>query len=94
MRFFVEPNGPADKAKLEAGDVIVGFGGQTVERGSLLQWLASTAGVGKSVPLRAVRQGKAFDIQVTLGELKEPKKSVRPRLPVPDEDAPEEPFAR
>ncbi len=89
---FVDPSGPADRAKLEVGDVIVGFGGQAVERGSLLQWLASTTGVGKTVPIRVVRQGKAFDIQVTLGELKEPKRTPRPRLPQPGDD--DDPFGR
>jgi serine protease Do len=69
----VERGGAADKAKLEVGDVIVGFDGQAIERGSLLQWLASTAGVGKIVTVRAVRAGKPFDVKVTLGELVEPK---------------------
>jgi len=89
---FVDPGGPADKAKLEVGDVIVGFDGQAVERGSLLQWLASTAGVGKNVTVRVIRAGKPFDIKVTLGELKEPKTkpaAMRPRGAAPDEeDAP------
>jgi serine protease Do len=90
---FVEPNGPADKAKLESGDVITGFGGQNIERGSLLQWMASTAGVGKTVPVRAVRQGKTFDVNVTLGKLEEAKKTPRPRLPQPP-DPDDDPFAR
>ncbi len=77
----VERGGPADKAKLELGDVIVGFDGQAVERGTLLQWLASTAGVGKTVTVRAVRGGKPFDVKVTLGELSEPKgRGAAPRL--------------
>jgi serine protease Do len=82
----VEPNGPADKAKLEVGDLIVAFDGQTIERSSLLQWKASTAGVGKTVNVRVIRQGKPFDLNITLGELKEPKKAVRPRLPLPPAD--------
>ncbi len=69
----IEPGGAADRAKLEVDDVIVGFDGKPIERGSLLQWLASTAGVGKSVTVRVMRAGKPFDIKVTLGELKEPK---------------------
>jgi serine protease Do len=83
---YVEPSGPADRAKLEVGDVIVGFEGQAIERGSLLQWLASTTGVGKTVTVRVVRAAKPFDLKVTLGELKEPKKAARPRLPTPPDD--------
>ena len=90
---FVEPNGPSDRAKLEPGDVIIGFDGKGVERGSALQWMASTAGVGKAVPLRVVRQGKTFDVTVTLGELKEPKRTVRPRPPTPADEE-EDPFTR
>lgn len=89
----VEPNGPADKAKLEAGDLIVAFDAQPIERSSLLQWKASTAGVGKTVSLRVVRQGKTFDLGVTLGELKEPKKAVRPRV-APQADGDEDLFPR
>lgn len=90
----VEPGGPAAKAKLEVGDLIVGFEGQAIDRSSLLQWKASTAGVGKTVSVRVVRDGKPFDLNVTLGELKEPKKSVRPRTPSPDPNDFDDPFAR
>jgi serine protease Do len=89
----LEPGGPAERAKVEVGDVIVGFEGQTVDRGSLLQWLASTSGVGKTVSVRVVRAGRPLDLRVTLGELKEPKArapQLRPRLPQPpgdDDDA-------
>jgi serine protease Do len=74
----VEPGGPADKAKLEVGDVIAAFDGQPIDRSSLLQWKASTAGVGKVVPVRVVRGGKTFDVNVTLGTLKDLKKPPRP----------------
>ncbi len=73
----VQPGGPADKAGLQPGDVIVGFEGQPIDRGTHLQWLASTAGVGKTVTLRVSRAGKVFDIKVTLGEL--PEEAPRPR---------------
>jgi serine protease Do len=80
----IEPGGPAEKAKIEVGDVIVGFEGQTIDRGSLLQWLASTSGVGKTVNVRVLRGGKPVELKVTLGELKEPKArapQLRPHLP-------------
>jgi serine protease Do len=88
----IEPGGPADKAKIEVGDVIVGFEGQTIDRGSLLQWLASTAGVGKTVTVRVLRGGKPVDLKVTLGQLKEPKEAkprapqLRPHLPQGGDD--------
>ena len=80
----IEPNGPAAKAKLEVGDLIVAFDGQPIDRSSLLQWRASTTGVGKTASLRVIRGGKPLDLSVTLGELREPKKAVRPQLPHPD----------
>lgn len=92
----VEPNGPADKAHVAVGDLIVGFEGQTIDRGSLLQWLASTKGVGQSANVRVIRSGKPVDLKVTLGELKEPKArpaQARQRQPQQPDDQ-EDPFGR
>ena len=94
----IEPNGPADKAKLAVGDLIVGFEGQTIDRGSLLQWLASTKGVGQTANVRVLRGGKSIEIKVVLGELKEPKTrpaQLRPRQAPPERgggDDTENPF--
>jgi serine protease Do len=71
---YVAPNGPADKAGLGPGDIIVAFESQPIERSAQLQWLASTAGVGRPVTLRVQRAGKPFDVKVTLGELEKPQK--------------------
>ncbi len=73
----VEPGGPADRAHLAAGDVILAFDGTPLLPGSLLRWLASTAGVGKVVTLRVSRYGKLFDAAVTLGQLAEPTRVER-----------------
>ena len=82
----VEPGGPAARAKLEVGDIVVAFDGQPVDRSSLLQWKASTAGVGHEATIRVIRAGQPFDVKVTLGELKAQK--VRRLRPAPrvDED--------
>jgi serine protease Do len=85
----VEPNGPADKAHIAVGDLIVGFEGQTIDRGSLLQWLASTKGVGQIATVRVLRGSKPLDVKVTLGELREPKTrpaQLRPRQPQGGDD--------
>jgi serine protease Do len=71
---YAAPAGPAAKAGLKPGDVIDAFEGTAVEGGSL-QWLASTAGVGRTVTLHVVREGKPFEVKVTLGLLEEPPPS-------------------
>ncbi len=87
---YVEASSPAGKAGLKVGDVVVGFEGQPIERGTHLQWLASTAGVGRTVTVRVVRPvnglSQPFEMQVTLAELKEPqKRPARPKLGFDDE---------
>jgi serine protease Do len=68
----VSPGGPADKAHLAFCDVIVAFEGTVIEHGNQLPWLASTAGVGRTVSLRVLRDNKELDFKVKLGQLPEP----------------------
>jgi serine protease Do len=65
----VAPGAGADKAGLQAGDIIVAFEGQPIERSAQLRWLVSVAGVGRTVTLRVQRGEKTFEIKVTLGAL-------------------------
>ncbi len=74
---FVAPGSAAAKAKLEPGDVIVAFEGQAIDKATRLQWLASTAGVGKTVVLKVSHSGEVADRKVTLGELDEPNSAAR-----------------
>lgn len=73
----VSPDGPAEKAGLRSGDVILAFDSQPIDRGSHLTWLASTAGVGKTVTLRISRLGKVFEQKVTLMQLPEKEQARR-----------------
>jgi serine protease Do len=73
------PGGPAERSGLEPGDIIVAFDGRPIERSSQLQWLASTAGVGRSATLRVRRAGKLFDITLTLGRLADDSTPAAPR---------------
>ncbi len=68
---YVKPGGPADRGGLAPGDIIVSFESQPIERSAQLQWLASTAGVGRPVTLRVQRATKPFDVKVTLGVLED-----------------------
>ncbi|MDI1448238.1 trypsin-like peptidase domain-containing protein [Polyangium sp. 6x1] len=61
--------GPADRAGLSPDDVIVSFDGKPVSDPNELRWLASIAGVNKTVTLRISRIERVFDVRVTLGEL-------------------------
>ena len=72
---YVAPGASGAKAGIEPGDLIVAFEGQPIERSTQLQWLASTAGVGRSVTVRVSRRGKVFDTPVTLGQLEEQSSS-------------------
>jgi serine protease Do len=66
---MVVPGGGADRAGLAAGDVILSFDGKSVVDPNQLRWLASLAGVGRSVAVRVQRGDKVFDVKVTLGPL-------------------------
>lgn len=64
----VEPGGPADKAGMMLGDVIVGVASDPVRH--LDDLLAALSGdrVGASVTVRIVRGGQAQEIKATIGE--------------------------
>jgi serine protease Do len=67
----VVPGGPADKAGLKVDDVILSFQGEVLPNPDRLRWVASLAGVGKTVTLRVARGGRMFDLQVKLEALPE-----------------------
>jgi serine protease Do len=71
----VQGGGPAAKGGLEAGDVILEFDGTPVDKSTRLQWMASVAGVGKTVKLKILRQGKPMDMKVVLGLLPDPPRT-------------------
>jgi serine protease Do len=68
---YVLPGGSASRGGVQPGDLIVGFEGHPIERSAQLMWLASTAGVGRSVSIRVRRGTTQFDTKVTLGTLDE-----------------------
>ncbi len=64
----VTPEGPADRAGLLVGDVILDFDGQRIESAEDLLDLLSADRVGKHVTIRMVRGGKPQDITLILAE--------------------------
>lgn len=61
--------GPAGKAGLERGDLIVEFGGKPVEDTTGLRNMVANTAPGKPVEIKVIRQGRAETLSVTLGEL-------------------------
>jgi serine protease Do len=64
----VNDGGPADKAKIRNGDIILKFNGQDVKSMSALPRVVADTEVGKQVPVVLWRDGKEVTIQATLGE--------------------------
>lgn len=65
----VEPGGPAEKAGIEPGDLVIDFDGHTITRSNELPPLVSDVDPGKRVAIKVWRRGKTLDLQVTVGEL-------------------------
>jgi len=71
----VSPAGPAEKAGLKRGDVIVGINNQTIVDPNTLRNLVAGQSPGTNVKVSAVRDGKEQNFQVALAELPERKPS-------------------
>lgn len=72
---YVEPNSPASRAGLTAGDVVTRVNGQAVTSASQLKNLISKDKVGQSVSLTVVTlHGQTLTKSVTLGQ--EPNKAI------------------
>ena len=63
------PDSPAADSDLKPGDIIVKFDGNPLDKMSDLPPLVGVTPVGKTVILEVIRQGKAIDLEVTIGEL-------------------------
>ncbi|MBP6006950.1 MAG: DegQ family serine endoprotease [Rhodoferax sp.] len=71
----VENGAPADKAGIEAGDIITKFDGKTVEKSSDLPRMVGGVKPGTKSPITVLRQGKSKDLTVTIAEI-EPDKTA------------------
>ncbi len=76
----VEANGPAAKAGIEEGDIILRFEGRAIERSSDLPRLVGGTRPGTRATLQVWRKGATRDIQVTVAE-SEPERSARGQKP-------------
>lgn len=75
----VEKDGPADKAGIEAGDVILKFDGKTVNQSADLPRMVGATRPGTKSTVHIWRKGATRDISLTVGEMQEEKMaSLRP----------------
>lgn len=65
----VQPSSPADKAGVQAGDIIVGFNNAEVTSADHLPLLVGTTGIGSTVPLKVLRAGAEKILNVTIEKL-------------------------
>ena len=67
----VDKTGPASKAGVQRGDIIVKFDGAIVHDEHELPELVAQTPIGKKVPVEVIRGGRHTTIDVTVAELKE-----------------------
>ncbi|HXM83660.1 MAG TPA: DegQ family serine endoprotease [Burkholderiales bacterium] len=83
----VEKGSPADKAGIEATDIIVGFDGKPVENSSDLPRLVGSTRPGSQAAVEVWRKGATRKLNITVGELQEERVAARdtPRSQKPAE---------
>lgn len=69
----VEKGGPAEKAGIEAGDIILKFDGKAVNASSDLPRIVGATRPGSKVSMQVWRKGTTRDLAVTVGEIPEEK---------------------
>ena len=84
----VEAGGPAEKAGIEAGDIILKFNATPIERSSDLPRLVGNTKPGARATLNVWRKGASRDIAITVAELESEKVARRDdKKPKPDSAA-------
>ncbi|MBE7941957.1 MULTISPECIES: DegQ family serine endoprotease [Ramlibacter] len=75
----VESGSPADKAGLEAGDIITKFDGKAIERATDLPRYVGNTKPGSRAQLTVFRKGAARDVPITVAEVEPDKPAPAPK---------------
>jgi serine protease Do len=87
----VNPNTPALKAGLQAGDIILEMAGQKITDRGHLQGIVEALEIGKEFPMLILREGKNETINITVEQMPENYTAAMRRGKAPPEDeAPKE----
>jgi serine protease Do len=89
----VEAGSPADKAGVEAGDIITKFDGKVIDRATDLPRLVGSTKPGHRSTMTVFRRGASRDLSVTIAEI-EPDKPARPTAEKADEKPKASPAAQ
>ncbi|MDD3936703.1 Do family serine endopeptidase [Rhodoferax sp.] len=81
----VETGGPADKAGVEAGDIIIKFDGKKVEKSSDLPRMVGGTKPGVKSNLTVFRRGASKDLTVTIAEIEAEKTAAKTPEKTPKE---------
>ena len=81
----VETGGPADKAGVEAGDIIIKFDGKKVEKSSDLPRMVGGTKPGVKSNLTVFRRGASKDLTVTIAEIEAEKTATKTPEKTPKE---------
>jgi serine protease Do len=68
-----DKDGPAGKGGIERGDIVLSFNGHPVSDEHELPALVAQTPINQKVPVEVVRNGKHMNLDVTIGERKEPQ---------------------
>jgi serine protease Do len=69
----VTEGGPAEKAGIKRGDIIVSFNGKAIKEIDTLPKLVGATEIGKKAKVGIIRDGKTLEVEIVIGELKDEK---------------------
>ncbi|ABF09299.1 MULTISPECIES: DegQ family serine endoprotease [Cupriavidus] len=75
----VEPGGPAEKAGIEAGDIILKYNGRDIEKAADLPRMVGDTKPGTRVPMQVWRKGQTREVMITVAELEPDTPRATPR---------------
>jgi serine protease Do len=75
----VVSGGPADKAGMEQGDVILSYEGQSVEKVNQLRNMVASTKPGESVKVKILRDNTETELSVKIEDLAKAQKEIRPQ---------------
>ncbi len=70
----ITPDGPADKAGLKTGDIIIGFDNKNIEEMRNLPRIVADTEIGKKANITIWRMGKTIETKVKVGQLEKAEK--------------------